>query len=198
VKPISEQDHYEILEAGRGSAREEIERAYKLAMATYADDSLAGYSIFLEGDAEAVRERIESAYRVLADPEARRAYDASLAAIEPAPPPPRRPASTLPLQLPMDELEEIEEEEGEFDGARLRRTRLRRGLELEDIGNTTKINPSYLAFIEEERFDALPAAVYVRGFVMAFATCLGLDAGQVGAGYMQRYEAQRNPSRRRR
>ena len=38
------------------------------------------------------------------------------------------------------------------------------------------MNPTYLAFIEDERFDGLPAAVYVRGFVMGYAGCLGLDA----------------------
>jgi len=80
MKPLSEQDHYEILEIPRETSQREIERAYQLAQATYADDSLAGYSVFAEGDAEAMRERIETAYRVLSDEESRRAYDGSLAA----------------------------------------------------------------------------------------------------------------------
>ena len=73
MKPLSEQDHYETLEVGGEAGLDEIERAYRLARATYADDSLAGYSVFGQGDAAAIRERIETAYRVLSDPEARRA-----------------------------------------------------------------------------------------------------------------------------
>ena len=42
MKPLSEQDHYETLEVAREAGLEEIERAYRLARATYADDSLAG------------------------------------------------------------------------------------------------------------------------------------------------------------
>ena len=59
------------------------------------------------------------------------------------------------------------------------------------------MNPDYLRFIEDEHFEALPAAVYVRGFVMGYATCVELDAKQVAASYMARYnERQGNPKRR--
>ena len=50
------------------------------------------------------------------------------------------------------------------------------------------MNPTYLRFIEEERFDDLPAAVYVRGFVKGYARCLGLDPDRVAPSYMRRYE----------
>ena len=53
MKPLSDQNHYEILETHPAATRDEIERAYRLALATYADDSLAGYSVFSEGDAAA-------------------------------------------------------------------------------------------------------------------------------------------------
>ena len=79
MKPLFDQDHYEILEVSRDASREEIERSFRMAEAIYADDSLAGYSVFGEGDARALRERIEIAYRVLSDVDARSAYDAALA-----------------------------------------------------------------------------------------------------------------------
>ena len=79
MKPLSEQDHYEVLEISRHARSEQIAQAHKLALTTYSDESLAGYSIFGEGDAAALRERVEIAYRVLSDSEGRRAYDASLA-----------------------------------------------------------------------------------------------------------------------
>ena len=61
------------------------------------------------------------------------------------------------------------------------------------------MNPTYLAFIEDERFDGLPAAVYVRGFVVGYAGCLGLDATakRVAASYLQRYEERKGAAKRR-
>lgn len=189
MKPLSEQDHFEILEVRPDASQAEIERAYRLAQATYAEDSLAGYSVFGEGDAEALRERIETAYRVLSDEESRKAYRASLSGGDlmtgeeiPAP-----AAGALPPMAPVDDFEEIDEESGEFDGARLRRARLRRGIDLDEVSRVTKVNPTYLRFIEEERFSDLPAQVYVRGFVTAYASCVGLDPKRVAASYMRRF-----------
>jgi flagellar biosynthesis protein FlhG len=197
VKPLSELDHYETLEISSTSSAADVERAYLLARSTYAAESLAGHSVFEEGDAELMQERIELAYRTLSEPSAREAYDAELlrraqlrapaVAADPAPAaaqtPPPAPAATLEL----DDLDDALDG-GEFDGARLRRARLRQGLDLEGIASVTKVNPMYLGFIEEERFEALPAAVYVRGFVMGYATCVGLDAAAVAKSYMRRYE----------
>jgi DnaJ-class molecular chaperone len=193
MKPLSEQDHYETLEVAPEAGGEEIERAYRLARATYAEDSLAGYSVFDQGDAAAIRERIETAFRVLSDPEARRAYDAFLAgelqpaALEPA----LEAEESHEIQIPLDAFEDLEDDSAEFDGARLRRARLRRGMELDDVSRITKINSAYLSFLEEGRFGELPARVYVRGFVAAYASCIGLDPRRVAASYMKGYEAAR-------
>jgi len=192
MKPISEQDHYEILEVSASADPQEIERAYRLARATYVDDSLAGYSLMGEGDAEVLRERIEIAYRVLSDPGSRSAYDSTLtgdSASGEEPKPAVRESRIEPLPA-VEELEELESEHGEYDGARLRRSRLRRGIELEQVAGITKINPTYLRFLEEDRFADLPARVYVRGFVMAYAQCLGLDADRVANSYLKHYETE--------
>lgn len=175
----------------------EIERAWALAAATWAEDSLAVYSLFGAEDAADVRERIELAWRVLSDPEARRHYDATLEAPPPAPAPPRPvfalaaeatppPAQLGPALRGLDDPDD-EADVAEFDGARLRRARLRRGLELDQIATITKINPTYLRFLEEEHFAGLPAPVYVRGFLVSYARCVGLDPRSVAASYMQRF-----------
>ena len=89
------------------------------------------------------------------------------------------------------EFDEFEEDaESSFDGAWLRRSRLRTGVEIEQIAIITKINPTYLRFIEEEKFEDLPAPVYVRGFVGAYARCIGLDPEPVVSGYMKRLDRQ--------
>jgi curved DNA-binding protein CbpA len=93
----------------------------------------------------------------------------------------------------MDVFEEldadIEEDEHDFGGAGLRRARLRRGIELSQIADVTKVSNSYLRRIEAEEFSELPAAVYVRGFVMAYARAIGLDPARVAASYMERVKA---------
>jgi len=208
MKPLSEQNHYEILEVPNDASTAAIERAFRMAQSTYADDSLAGYSVFGEGEAAAIRERVEIAYRVLSDPEARLAYDAELGGdvaptdaeaasdVEPFAAA-ERVADLDEVVIPLEaravgelgDLEALEEEDGEFDGARLRRSRLRAGIELEEISGVTKINPTYLRFIEEERYAELPAPVYVRGFVRAYADCVGLDSTRVATSYMKKFEA---------
>src|SRR3990172_1825716 len=136
-------------------------------------------------DASAIRERVETAYRVLSDGDARSSYDTSLAssrseaAAEPLP----EEEIAEPRAAPAEPFEDLEDG-GEYDGARLRRARLRRGLDFEEIAAKTKVNTSYLGFIEDERYGDLPPRVYVRGFVMAYATCLGLEPSGVAASYM--------------
>lgn len=200
MKTLAEMTHYEVLEVGSDAGPEELERAYHLARATFGEDSLAIYSVFNEEDSSALRERIELAYRVLANSDQRRLYDASLGSgvaggeeirialdldVE---------SAELP-ELPPQVLEGVaefepfeEDEEGSIDGAWLRRSRLRCGVEIDQIAVVTKINPTYLRFIEEEKFEDLPAPVYVRGFVGAYARYIGLDSERVVASYMKRLE----------
>ena len=197
---IPDQDHYELLELPRDATREEVERAYRLAHSTWAEGALAVYSVASESELSVVRERVEAAYRVLSEPDARDAYDTALGRLVPALCEERdlglddEPEELVKGELSA-EIESFEDlsgpENGRWTGAALRRTRLARGLELEQISGITKVNPLYLSCIEAERFDALPASVYVRGFVSAYARCLGLDAGRVANDYMERLQQER-------
>jgi flagellar biosynthesis protein FlhG len=193
MRPFSEQTHYEILEAARDATAEQVERAYRVARSTYASDSLATYSVYDESELRALQERIELAYAVLSDAEQRSTYDASLGA---------GPRVELALSFADEgeqglenapEIRGFEEsvEDGPFDGARLRRWRIARGIELDRIAASTKISAGYLRSLEEERFDALPASVYVRGFLSAYVRAVGLDADRVVPQYMERVAAAR-------
>jgi len=190
LKELADQDHYEILETPRSASATEIQRSYRLALATYSADSLAGYSVFEDTDVEVLRDRIETAYSVLSDSDARSAYDATL-------PPEDGECPVAGVLEPeearaiVDAFDDFDDSGGEFSGPRLRRARQRRDLEIEQIAATTKINPLYLQFIEDERFEDLPAPVYVRGFVRAFATCVGLDPERVAKTYMARFQGAR-------
>jgi flagellar biosynthesis protein FlhG len=194
MKPFSEQTHYEILELAPDATAEQIERAYRVARSTYASDSLATYSAVTdEAELGAFQERIELAYAVLSDEERRRAYDESLGA---------NPRVELALSFADEdepafesapEIRGFEEgvDDGPFDGARLRRFRIARGIELDRIAAVTKISASYLRSLEEERFEALPASVYVRGFLTAYVRAVGLDPERVIPAYMERVQAAR-------
>ncbi|MEZ4332047.1 MAG: helix-turn-helix domain-containing protein [Myxococcota bacterium] len=85
---------------------------------------------------------------------------------------------------------------GEFDGSRLRRTRLFRGYEIDQIADVTKVSGTHLRNIEEENFADLPAEVYVRGFVTAYAKTIGLDPQIVVPSYMARLRDSKQKNQR--
>jgi curved DNA-binding protein CbpA len=150
MKSIDELDYYEVLELRPGARGEENERAYQLTRAAYADGSMALYSLFSSADAEAIRGRIDEAYRILGNPDDRKSYDVATGHCSETTELPDDPMSgqasvstslssgvstvsgTVATVIDVfEELDaEIDEDEHEFGGAALRRARLRRGVEL--------------------------------------------------------------------
>ncbi len=72
-------------------------------------------------------------------------------------------------------------------GEYLRRERSLRNIPLEEISQRTRISMKVLQALEEERWEDLPAEVYVRGFLRTYSRYLGLDENEV----LTRYEDQR-------
>jgi len=68
-------------------------------------------------------------------------------------------------------------------GDQLRETREGRGLSLEQVEEVTHIRRAFLQALEEERFDALPGDVYVKGFLRNYARFLNLNSDEVMAAY---------------
>jgi cytoskeleton protein RodZ len=71
-------------------------------------------------------------------------------------------------------------------GSSLGRAREERGLKLADAAAATRIRVSYLAALEEERFDELPAG-YGRAFLRTYAAYLDLDAERLVDEYVSRF-----------
>ncbi|MDE2851770.1 MAG: DUF4115 domain-containing protein [Acidobacteriota bacterium] len=69
--------------------------------------------------------------------------------------------------------------ERESFGAWLRGQREVRRVDLETIAQSSKINIRYLELLEEDRFDLLPASIFVRGFLREYARIVGLDPDEV-------------------
>lgn len=68
-------------------------------------------------------------------------------------------------------------------GATLQEARKKRGLSLETISLKTKISIDLLHAIEGNAFERMPAGVFVRGFLRAYAHELGLNPEQIVAEY---------------
>jgi cytoskeleton protein RodZ len=76
-------------------------------------------------------------------------------------------------------------------GSTLREARTRQGLELHDAQRATRIRAKYLAALEGERFDQLPAEAYAKAFLRTYADFLGLDSELYVAELDARFEASR-------
>ena len=91
--------------------------------------------------------------------------------------------------VPARSSEAVLEEIHQFDGKALRRVREARGISVAEIVSETNIRTWYIECIETERFDALPALIYLKGFLKQIAVYLGLDPQRVLADYIARYHA---------
>src|SRR5215472_4817909 len=60
-------------------------------------------------------------------------------------------------------------------GERLRRERLKTGLDLDRVSQDTKIPARFLEAIEQEQFEKLPGRVFLFSFLRQYAQALGLD-----------------------
>jgi flagellar biosynthesis protein FlhG len=194
---------YDVLGVGPRASAEQIERAYRHAVGLYDEDALATYSLFGPEERRAHKARVQEAYDVLRDPVRRGEYDerqrllgapglgvvtaASAAAARdgasatmstglpplrvpgsvPTPPPP------APAVLP-----------DPVRGADLRAVRERSGVSLRDIAATSKVGVRFLEYIESDRFDRLPAPVYLRGFVQEYARVVHLDPRRTADSYL--------------
>src|ERR1035437_3516917 len=69
-------------------------------------------------------------------------------------------------------------------GETLRRERLKRNLDLEEISRELKISTRFLQAIENDQYDKLPGGIFAKSFVRQYARLLGLDEADI-AGRVQ-------------
>jgi curved DNA-binding protein CbpA len=98
----------------------------------------------------------------------------------------------IPLRHPSDQFNDqaVAQEivqEVEWRGPFLRKVREARNIPVEELSDYTKISKTYILSIEEEAFGRLPAAVYLRGFLIQIAKYLRLPHEKVAAAYMVRF-----------
>src|SRR5438034_8470643 len=78
-------------------------------------------------------------------------------------------------------------------GSSLREARVRRKLELSQVEADTRIRAKYLMALESNRFEALPAPAYAKGFLRTYADYLGLDAQRFVDEYNARFAPEEEP-----
>ena len=172
---MDERTHYEVLGVEPAATPEQLERAYRFSLDLYGEGSLATYSLLEPEETRAARMRVEEAYGVLRDPARRRAYDRTQGFERPEPPTqPADPAAgggAVILTEPVT-------------GPALRRFREQKGIGLREISLRSKVGVRYLEYIEQERHALLPPPVYLRGFLLEYASALGLEPRRTADAYM--------------
>src|SRR5438067_7187484 len=68
-------------------------------------------------------------------------------------------------------------------GAHLRELRTQRGVSLEEISRSTRVLTQYLEALETDRYEALPAPVFTKGFIRAYCQALGVPPDESLAIY---------------
>ncbi|HXU63354.1 MAG TPA: helix-turn-helix domain-containing protein [Polyangia bacterium] len=194
LRPEEEQTYYEILETEPGVSDEEVRRAYRSIKDIYASGSLVISGLYEDHELAELHARVNAAHDTLFAPDRRRLYDLALPeadlarAVRAAANAGRRPSAPLPTTEERAETSEmVVDPDAEITGEFLRKIRQSRGIELGDISQRTKISERYLRALEEENFTDMPAAVYIRGYVMEYARALRIDAHRVTERYLARY-----------
>lgn len=77
----------------------------------------------------------------------------------------------------------IDSDEGMSAGQILRKTRLAKGVDLDEVARVTRITKGYLLALEDDTLEKLPSEAYARGFLRIYANFLGLPAEEVLTHY---------------
>ncbi len=73
----------------------------------------------------------------------------------------------------------LKEEQKLSVGAYLSQERKQKKISLVDVAKVTRISVQYLEALERDEFQALPASIFVRGFLRTYAAQIGLDPIEV-------------------
>jgi flagellar biosynthesis protein FlhG len=196
-KTTEEQTLYEVLEIDPGASDEEIRRAYKRMREMYANDSMVVAGLFTPERLNVVHSRLDEAYDTLLDAERRKVHDLKLFPDGiPGRPTPTSGVNIAPVAPPKDDATPMRVEipeppvsaDTEITGELLKKLRESRGIDLAEISQKTKVSVHHLRSIEDENWAAMPAQVYLRGFVVEFARFLRIDPAQATRTYLSRYQ----------
>lgn len=82
----------------------------------------------------------------------------------------------------------------EIDGTFLQKIRLYKGVTLDQMCEEIRVTKATLGALEGNHLDALPVAVFTRGFVVSMARILGLNEKKIADAYMKFFKAKKSES----
>ena len=191
-------NHYAVLGVDPDASADQIERAYRHLMELYSEDALATYTLLSPEEVRQACAQVRQAYGMLRDPVRRLEYDArhgfitrpgmalddseSSSESPPDTPGPAGADASTEGQKAAKEGPAVLPEP--VTGAALRRFREERGISLREVSDVSKVGLRYLEYIENDRHAALPAPVYIRGFVQEYSRVVGLDPRRTAEAYL--------------
>jgi len=174
--------YFDVLELSPAATRRDVHNAYLRLKKLYSSDSVVLEALaeeFPEKTRKKVLRQVEDAYTKLQTIFKNDPQKTDLAQM-----------GESPLeQAPSERVVEFTS----FSGPVLREIRERLGIRLDDISKLLKLRMELLRNIEDEKFDALPEATYLKGQVKSLAACLFLNPDKVAADYLKRYR-ERTPA----
>lgn len=203
-------NYYEVLEVAPQATPHEIYQGYLKIKKAYSLRNLEIFKSFSFEEIQQLLILVEEAYATIGNKETREIYDARFFQLYPHlktslshldfkdddKKPVERPTSDLPsgfAKTPMSvyELDEAFESliagQDYYDGVFLGKIRKYKKVKLEDFSQQTCISIRHLYAIEDNNYTALPAQVFVRGYINQYCKILGLDADKVISSFMKLY-----------
>jgi hypothetical protein len=202
-----ESDHYyDVLQIAPDAGKDAIRHAHRKALALYDADSDATYALFSDRQRQNLLDAIEKAFETLIDDDRRAVYDQMLidtGALDAAAFSDRtrrelaarsegtskevslcRWAAKQAETLEMRQRIEAILSGSQLSGPQLRELREAYGIELSEIYAAVRINKDMMTAIEADRFEDLPAPVYLKQFLKNLAQILQIDPSLVVERYM--------------
>jgi hypothetical protein len=169
-------EDWEILGLEPDADLAKVRRAHRERRALYEGETLATYNLFEDDERRELVARIDLAYERIVGCAPR----ADAGGLDAA-------TATAEADVPSGPAPDPAAEPGPF----LRHHRLLRGVSLHHVEVETKIGVAILERIENEDFDALPAAVFVRGHVEQFAREIGVaDPAVFAKSYLKKMQGE--------
>ena len=221
MKRLIEQDYYNLLNISPKASFEEVRSAYDQAMSIYSSDSIATYTLFTQKEREVILSRLAEAYKTLTNSQLRKEYNNALikkgelssqetgfsyledltiakdklleVSVESLT---QKQQETKDEHLPSNENLNLFDSHISVTGKIIKTIRTTKGMSLEEIFKQTNISRETLEDIEEERFEKLPALVYLKGFLKSYATILQVNQTEMVDGYVKRYLEWKNTYRK--
>lgn len=186
-------DYYELLGISWTAPRQEVLAAYNKMRALYGDPTSSAAEYFSAQELAELKDILEQGFEVLSHPLKRAAYNESLKKTYPQKYGRIQPLKThrdnedaSPSAMPVSSFKDMD-----FDGFFLKQIREQMQVSLEELSDVTRIKPEFLVALEANKYQDLPAAVFVRGFVSQIAKVYGLDEKKVCSAYMNRFKEAR-------